>query len=205
MRAVELLNDAIHVLGEKAQATKDRGAVAKLLKKGFSWSTQKISLLKRLYTNRGKGQGADKVTVQEGATKIDPLTKLFSQLIETVNTFAESGLYDDLTPYLEDLKKHGIELKIAGTPVPYAQSAHDMIIDMLAYQNVIDDCSERLKNLGEQADAENEVPKSKFASIASLAYKKSKGKQVEDKIQQEFVFTSLYEKALETVQSETFS
>lgn len=205
MRSVELLNDAIHVLREKSQAVNDRGAVAKLLKKGFSWSTQKISLLKRLYTYKGKGQGVDKVTVQEEATKIDPLTKMFSQLIEVVNTFAESGLYDDLIPYLEDLKKHGIELKITGTPAPYIQSAHDMITDMIAYQNVIDDCSERLKGIGEQADTENEIPKSKFSSIASLAYRKSKGQQVEDKIQQEFVFTSLYEKVLETVQSETFS
>lgn len=205
MKAVELLNDAIRVLREKSQTVKDRGVVAKLLKKGFGWSTQKISFLKRLYTNRGKGQGADKVTVQKGATKVDPLTKMFSQLVETVNVFAESGLYDDLIPYLEDLKKHGVELKITGASAPYMQSAHDMLIDMVAYQDAVDDCSERLKGIKEQAAAEDEIPKSKFSSIASLAYKKSKGQQVDDKIQQEFVLTSLYEKALEIVQSETFS
>ena len=204
MTEKELLNGSNQKHETRSQAGKDCRAIVKKISQLTGMKSDPIHRLKNCWFKRGNGWDTDKVTVAKGAENVDPITSLFARLIQLVNDHEQAGILGDLDAYLEDLTKHGIKITIDSPDLSYNPTVHGLIVDLTAYQQVIQECDDEIKEMGEDAEQIQFAPKTKFPSIASLAYKKSKGKDIGDTCQAQIEEALLTEKALTTLQSIEF-
>lgn len=201
MTEKELLKESTAKLETRAQAGKDGRRIVSALKKQVGIKSDSAHRLKNYWFRRGEGWGSDSVTLAPKAKNPDPLTVLFAKLIQVVEDHKSAVLLSDLNGYLKDLAAHGIEITIYSDSKAYSPDVHNKVVDLAAYQQVMKECDDEIKELGEEAEKIQLAPKGKFSSIASLAYKKLKGKDIDDQCMAAIEEAELTEKAYSTVQS----
>ena len=204
MTEKDLLNGSNQKHETRSQAGKDARVIVKKISKLTGLKSDPIHRLKNCWLKRGNGWGTDTVTLAKGAENPDPITTLFARLIQLVDDHQQAGIIGDLDKYFEDLAKHGIKITLETGDKSYSPSVHGLIVDLTSYQQVIQECDEEIKEMGEDAEQIQFAPKNKFPSIASLAYKKSKGKDIDDTCQAGIEEALLTEKALTTLQEINF-
>lgn len=204
MTEKELLEDSNQKLSTRTQASKDCRAIVKKIKQITGLESESIHRLKTCWIRRGNGHGLDKVSLEKGAENPDVISQTFSKLIQLIEDHQNANLIGDLDPYFEDLKKHGISIELESKDKSYNPSVHDLIVNLSSYQKVIDDCEDEIKQMGDDAEQIQLSPKSMFPTVASLAYKKSIGKDIDDTCQSGIENAILAEKAYSTLQSINF-
>lgn len=184
----------------KAQASKDGRVILKKISKITGLPSEAVHRLKECWLRRGNGWGKDRVTLDRTEQPSDPLTVLFSKLIQVVNDHYSAGIVMDLAPYFRDLENHGIKITVENNS-SYATEVHDLIVNLSSYGKVVKDCEETIKDLGIEAEQIQFAPKSKFSSISSLIFKKTKGKDISDACQSRIEEALLTENAFTKIQS----
>ena len=200
----ELLESSNQKHETRSQAGKDCRTIVKKISQLTGMKSDPIHRLKNCWMRRGNGWDTDKVTLAKGAENADPITTLLARLIQLINDHQQAGILGDLDAYLEDLTKHGIKITIDTDDLSYNPTVHNLIVDLTSYQMVIQECDDEIKEMGDEAEQIQFAPKPKFPTIASLAYKKSKGKDIGDTCQAGIEEALLTEKALTYLQSVDF-
>lgn len=162
-----------------------------------------INAKKYLYT-KGNGWGED--CLEKSTEKVDhpdKISAVFRKFVDLIVTMNNVGKLNELNEYFDAVKSRGIDIEI--NLVNMLDKETQKVVDdgmaaMDSYQKNMYDKDDYINNeLATEAESTNFSPKNKFKKVVELAYKKRDGKDVDDKIQDEYVNIELYTQALEKI------
>lgn len=162
-----------------------------------------INAKKYLYT-KGNGWGEDCLDKsKEKVDRPDKISSAFRKLVDIIQTMDNVGMLNELNEYIDAAKARGITISVDyqnELSKETKQIIDDGMKAMDSYQKDMYAKEDYINNeLASEAESTNFSPKNKFKKIVELAYKKRDGKDVDDKIQDEYVNIELYTQALEKV------
>lgn len=202
----ECIEKGIECHNEKRYLAKEMSSIAKTCSEQTGVDKRSIMKVKDYLHYKGAGWGEDCLEKSEEKEKYpDRVSPTFRKLFEIVTNMYACGKQEELDDYIDALKDRGIELKINEsmfeTPDEDTAKAIALAINgMDGFQKSICEKNDYMNDVL-AADAENSAlsPKNKYKQIIQLAAKKQDGKDIEDKIQDEYVKMELFTNGLETV------
>lgn len=202
----DCLDEGIEYHNEKASLWKEMNNVAKLCSKETRISRNTLMKVKDYLHYRGRGWGDDCLSKSEESEKYpDRVSPTFRHLVEIVTNSYATGKEDLLNVYLEAVKARGITITIDRSQFANpSDDAKAKIDDALKVMDPIQ-CQICEKNdymndvLAVDAENSNLAPKNKFKQIVRLAASKQAGRDVDDKVQDEYVHMELLKNGLEAV------
>ena len=202
----DCLDEGIEYHNEKASLWKEMNNVAKTCSKETRISRNTLMKVKDYLHYRGRGWGDDCLSKSEESEKYpDRVSPTFRHLVEIITNSYATGKEDLLNVYLEAIKARGITITIDRSQ--FANPSDDTrakIDDALKVMDPIQ-CQICEKNdymndvLAVDAENNNLAPKNKFKQIVRLAASKQAGRDVDDKVQDEYVHMGLLKNGLEAV------
>ena len=202
----DCLDEGIEYHNEKASLWKEMNNVAKTCSKETRISRNTLMKVKDYLHYRGRGWGDDCLSKSEESEKYpDRVSPTFRHLVEIITNSYATGKEDLLNVYLEAVKARGITITIDRSQ--FANPSDDTrakIDDALKVMDPIQ-CQICEKNdymndvLAVDAENNNLAPKNKFKQIVRLAASKQAGRDVDDKVQDEYVHMGLLKNGLEAV------
>ena len=202
----DCLDEGIEYHNEKASLWKEMNNVAKTCSKETRISRNTLMKVKDYLHYRGRGWGDDCLSKSEESEKYpDRVSPTFRHLVEIVTNSYATGKEDLLNVYLEAVKARGITITIDRSQ--FANPSDDTkakVDDALKVMDPIQ-CQICEKNdymndvLAVDAENNNLAPKNKFKQIVRLAASKQAGRDVDDKVQDEYVHMGLLKNGLEAV------
>lgn len=202
----DCLDEGIEYHNEKASLWKEMNNIAKLCSKETRIDRNVIMKVKDYLHYRGRGWGDDCLTKSEEAEKYpDRVSPTFRHLVDIVTNSFATGKEDLLDVYLEAVKAKGITITIDRSQ--FAKPSDDTkakVADALSVMDPIQ-CQICEKNdymndvLAVDAENKNLAPKNKFKQIVRLAASKQAGRDVDDKVQDEYVHMGMLKNGLEAV------
>jgi hypothetical protein len=200
----ELLQDSSRALSESKEAKKTINSMAKDAEKALGVPASTLKYCKNLYYTKGKGWTSKTapLSLDSEAKVKDKFSQLFIKLRDVIANLREIGHTDWLDDYITALDAEGIHLTMdavaAKTSSP--DEAADLISSLCAYQAVVDESSQTIKEEHAQKSEDlNFAPKSKYAEVASLYSKIQDGKDVDDEFQDKITSLEMLETALNLV------
>jgi len=204
MTEKDIVDEGLRLLGDKKAAQKNLNAVAK--ETSESTGVDK-GVLKRIadceyYRGVGWVNGDPLGKSEEKVAKPDKISAILIRLHELIEDYRTAGLLDDLDVYFKAAEACGFRIEVAaGHPDVDTDSVHDAIVNMKGFKKVVVEAVDEIKEvLGPEAEGNNFCPKNKLSEILGLYDKRDAGKDVNDKIQDQLLWATMYEKALSTVQ-----
>lgn len=202
----ECLSQGIQYHNEKRSCSKVMNAVAKSCSKETHVEKKTIMKVKDYLHYRGRGWGDDCLSKSEETEKYpDRVSPTFRNLVEIIKNSYETGKEDLLNVYLEAAKERGITISIDTSKfslpsVETKERINTAINQMDPLQCVICEKNDYMTDvLAEQAENSNLSPKNKYKKIVELAAAKQAGRDVDDKVQDEYVEIELFTNGLEAV------
>ena len=202
----DCLDESIEYHNEKASLWKEMNNVAKTCSKETRISRNTLMKVKDYLHYRGRGWGDDCLSKSEESEKYpDRVSPTFRHLVEIITNSYATGKEDLLDVYLEAVKVRGITITIDRSQFANpSDDAKAKIDDALKVMDPIQ-CQICEKNdymndvLAVDAENNNLAPKNKFKQIVRLAASKQAGRDVDDKVQDEYVHMGLLKNGLEAV------
>jgi len=202
----DCLDEGIEYHNEKASLWKEMNNIAKLCSRETRIDRNVIMKVKDYLHYRGRGWGDDCLTKSEESEKYpDRVSPTFRHLVDIVTNSFATGKEDLLDVYLEAVKAKGITITIDRSQ--FAKPSDDTkakVADALSVMDPIQ-CQICEKNdymndvLAVDAENKNLAPKNKFKQIVRLAASKQAGRDVDDKVQDEYVHMGMLKNGLEAV------
>lgn len=202
----DCLNEGIEYHNEKASLWKEMNNIAKFCSRETHIDRNVIMKVKDYLHYRGRGWGEDCLTKSEEPEKYpDRVSPTFRHLVEIVTNSYATGKEDLLNVYLEAVKTKGITITIdrsqfANPSDDTKAKAADALSAMDPLQCQICEKNDYITDiLAEQAETANLSPKNKYKQIVRLAASKQAGRDVDDKVQDEYVKIELFQNGLEAI------
>ena len=184
---------------DKKYNMKEMNTSAKLCSEETGIDRKALLKVKDYIHYKGRGWGDTCLTKSEDREKYpDKIAPVFRRLLEIVVNCYAAGKEDLLCDYVDELGKQGIKITVDETmfdsPADDTKETVDRYLDAMEfYQKNICERSEYMTDvLAEQAEAVDLVPKGKYGQIIGLAVKKLEGKDINDKVHDEYEKTGLY-------------
>lgn len=203
----ECIEQGIECHNEKKYLAKEMVSVAKACSEQTGVDKKAILKTKDYLHYKGNGWGEDCLDRSEEKVKYpDRVSPAFRRVFEIIDNCYATGQEDLLEDYLVAMKKRGITIKIDDNMF----SSPNTQEDATAVANAIkamdsfqcDICSKNdyiNEVLATDAETANLSPRNKYSHIIQLAAKKQEGKDVDDRIQDEYVWMELLTNGLEKV------
>lgn len=200
----ECLDQGIQYHNEKSSLWKQMNAIAKECSRQTSVDRNTLMKVKDYLHYRGRGWGDDCLSKSEESEKYpDRVSPTFRRLVEIITNSYAAGKEDLLNVYLDAIKEKGITITLDLSKFSHPSDDAKQIIAAAIDQMDPLQCDICEKNdymndvLAEQAETVNLSPKNKYKQIVKLASAKQSGKDVDDKIQDEYVKIELFQNGLE--------
>ena len=200
------LNEGVQYHNEKASLWKEMNDVAKQCSRDTRIEKNTIMKVKDYLHYRGRGWGEDCLEKAEEAEKYpDRVSPTFRHLVDIVTNSYATGKEDLLNVYLEAVKERGITISIDTSK--FASPDRDVKDRVAVALSIMDplQCQICEKNdymtdvLAVNAEESNLSPKDKYKKIVKLAASKQAGRDVDDKVQDEYVKTEMFTNGLDVV------
>lgn len=203
---VNCIDQGIQYHNEKAALWKDMNAIAKLCSRQTGIDRNTLMKVKDYLHYRGRGWGDDCLSKSEESEKYpDRVSPTFRHLVDIVTNAYATGKEDLLDVYLDAIKDRGITISIDVSK--FTRPSNDAKHTVAEAINLMDplQCDICEKNdymndvLAVEAEEANLSPKDKYKKIVKLAAAKQAGRDVDDKVQDEYVKIELLQNGLEVV------
>ena len=204
--STECLDKGIQYHNEKAALWKDMNAIAKTCSRQTGIDRNTLMKVKDYLHYRGRGWGDDCLSKSEESEKYpDRVSPTFRHLVDIVTNSYATGKEDLLNVYLDAVKEKGITISIDVSK--FTRPSNEAKQTVAEAINLMDplQCDICEKNdymndvLAEEAEAANLSPKNKYKQIVKLAASKQAGRDVDDKVQDEYLKMELFQNGLEAV------
>ena len=204
VRTDELTKDDVIAQGinchyDKKYNVKEMNTSAKLCSEETGVDKKSILKVKDYIHYKGRGWGETCLEKSEEKVKYpDKIAPTFRKILEIVSNCYATGKEDVLCDYIDALGKEGIKIVVDETM--FVQPDSDMRETMDRYLNTMEFYQKNICEqndymtdvLAEQSEAVNLAPKGKYSQIIGLAVKKLEGKDINDKVHDEYEKTGLY-------------
>lgn len=204
--SIQCLNQGIEYHNEKRELSKEMNSIAKYCSRETHIEKKVLIKVKDYLHYRGRGWGDDCLSKSEESEKYpDRVSPTFRNLAEIIANAYTTGKEDLLKVYIDALKLRGITLSIDTSkftlPSPETKEKVAIAIDQMdPLQCAICEKNDYMTDvLAEQAENTNLSPKNKYKKIVQLAASKCAGRDVDDKVQDEFLEIELFSNGLEVV------
>ena len=203
---VDCLDEGIVYHNEKASLWKEMTDIAKSCSRETHVDKNTIMKVKDYLHYRGRGWGDDCLSKSEEGEKYpDRVSPTFRHLVDIITNSYAAGKEDLLNVYLDAVKMKGITITIDRSQ--FAKPSDDVKEKVASALSIMDpiQCLICEKNdymndvLAVDAENKNLAPKNKFKQIVRLAASKQAGRDVDDKVQDEYVQMELLQNGLEAV------
>ena len=204
--STECLDKGIQYHNEKAALWKDMNAIAKTCSRQTGIDRNTLMKVKDYLQYRGRGWGDDCLSKSEESEKYpDRVSPTFRHLVDIVTNSYATGKEDLLNVYLDAVKEKGITISIDVSK--FTRPSNEAKQTVAEAINLMDplQCDICEKNdymndvLAEEAESINLSPKNKYKQIVKLAASKQAGRDVDDKVQDEYLKMELFQNGLEAV------
>jgi hypothetical protein len=202
--SLECLEQGIQYHNEKSALWKEMNSIAKLCSQQTGIDRNTLMRVKDYLHYRGRGWGEDCLSKSEESEKFpDRVSPTFRHLVDIITYSYATGKEDLLDVYLEAIKEKGITVSIDITkftrPAPETKIAvAEALAQMDPLQTIICEKNDYLTDvLAEEAESYNLSPKNKYKQIVRLAASKQRGRDIDDKVQDEYVNMELFSNGLE--------
>lgn len=202
----DCLDEGIRYHNEKSALWKDMNAIAKQCSRQTGIDRNTLMKVKDYLHYRGRGWGDDCLLKSEESEKYpDRVSPTFRHLVDIVTNSYATGKEDLLNVYLDAVRKKGITITIDESKFTRPTNENKQIVAEAINQMDPIQCDICEKNdymtdvLAEEAEAANLSPKDKYKKIIKLAAQKQSGRDVDDKVQDEYVKMELFSNGLEEV------
>lgn len=202
----ECIDQGIQYHNEKAELWKEMNAIAKECSRQTGISRNTLMRVKDYLHYRGRGWGDNCLEKSEESEKFpDRVSPTFRHLVDIITNSYATGKEDLLNVYLDAVEEKGITISIDASKFtrPSEDSKHTVaaaLNQMDPLQTIICEKNDYMTDvLAEQAEAANLSPKNKYKKIIKLAASKQSGKDVDDKVQDEYVKMEMFQNGLEAV------
>lgn len=200
------IDQGIQYHNEKSALWKEMNSIAKVCSHQTGVDRNTLMRVKDYLHYRGRGWGEDCLSKSEETEKYpDRVSPTFRHLIDIVTNAYATGKEDLLDIYLNTVKEKGITISIDVSK--FTQPSADAKIAISEALKIMDpiQCDICEKNdymndvLAVDAENANLSPKNKYKQIVKLAALKTSGKDVDDKVQDEYMKTEMFQNGLEVV------
>jgi hypothetical protein len=203
---IDYLDEGVKYHNEKSALWKDMNAIAKLCSRQTGIDRNTLMKVKDYLHYRGRGWGDDCLSKSDESEKYpDRVSPTFRHLVDIVTNSYATGKEDLLNVYLDAVKEKGITISINESKFTRPTNENKQIVAEAIDQMDPIQCDICAKNdymndvLAEEAEAANLSPKDKYKKIVKLAAQKQAGRDVDDKVQDEYVKMELFQNGLEAV------
>lgn len=202
----ECIEKGIECHNEKRYLAKEMSSIAKTCSEQTGIDKKAIMKVKDYLHYKGRGWGEDCLEKSEEKEKYpDRVSPTFRKLFEIFTYMYACGKQDELDEYIDALADRGIKIEVNESL--FEQPDNDTkdivaqaISGMDGFQKSICEKNDYMNDvLAPDAENASLSPKNKYKQIIQLAAKKQDGKDVEDKIQDEYVKMEMFTNGLETV------
>jgi hypothetical protein len=200
------LDEGIQYHNEKSSLWKEMNTIAKECSRQTGISRNTLMKVKDYLHYRGRGWGDSCLEKSEESEKFpDRVSPTFRHLVDIITNSYATGKEDLLNVYLDAIKEKGITISIDVSKFtrPSEDSKKTVAValnQMDPLQTVICEKNDYMTDvLAEQAEAANLSPKNKYKQIVKLASAKQNGRDVDDKVQNEYLKMELFQNGLEAV------
>lgn len=202
----ECIDQGIQYHNEKAELWKEMNAIAKECSRQTGIARNTLMKVKDYLHYRGRGWGDSCLEKSEESEKFpDRVSPTFRHLVDIITNSYATGKEDLLNVYLDAVKEKGITISIDVSkftrPSEDAKQTVAVALNQMdPLQTIICEKNDYMTDvLAEQAEAANLSPKNKYKKIIKLAASKQSGKDVDDKVQDEYVKIEMFQNGLEAV------
>lgn len=202
----DCIDQGIQYHNAKAALWKDMNTIAKECSRQTGIERNTLMKVKDYLHYRGRGWGEDCLSKSEESEKFpDRVSPTFRHLVDIVTNSYATGKEDLLNVYLDAVKEKGITIsidveKFTRPSDDVKQTVAEAIDLMDPIQADICEKNDYMTDvLAVQAEEANLSPKDKYKKIIKLAASKQAGRDVDDKVQDEYVKTELFQNGLDTV------
>lgn len=200
------LDEGIQYHNEKSSLWKEMNAIAKECSRQTGIARNTLMKVKDYLHYRGRGWGDNCLEKSEESEKFpDRVSPTFRHLVDIITNSYATGKEDLLNVYLDAIKEKGITIsidveKFTRPSEDVKQTVAVALNQMDPLQSVICEKNDYITDvLAEQAEAANLSPKNKYKQIVKLAASKQAGRDIDDKVQNEFLKMELFQNGLEVV------
>lgn len=200
------LDEGIQYHNEKSALWKEMNAIAKECSRQTGIDRNTLMRVKDYLHYRGRGWGDSCLEKSEESEKFpDRVSPTFRHLVDIITNSYATGKEDLLNVYLDAIKEKGITISIDVSkftrPSEDAKQTVAVALNQMdPLQSVICEKNDYMTDvLAEQAEAANLSPKNKYKQIVKLAASKQNGRDVDDKVQNEYLKMELFQNGLEAV------
>lgn len=202
----DCINSGVEYHNEKSALWKEMNNIAKSCSKQTGIDRNTLMRVKDYLHYRGRGWGEDCLSKSEESEKYpDRVSPTFRHLIDIVTNAYATGKEDLLDVYLSAVKERGITISIDTSKFTQPSSdSKEIISEALKIMDPLQ-CDICEKNdymndvLAQDAENVNLSPKNKYKQLVKLAASKQLGRDVEDKVQDEYLKMELFHSGLEFV------
>lgn len=195
----DVIANGINCHYDKKYNSKEMNTSAKLCSEETGIDKKSVMKVKDYIYYKGRGWGDTCLTKSEDKEKYpDRVAPTFRRLLEIVTNCYATGKEDLICDYVDELEKQGIKLIIDENMFSQPDNDTKETVDrylqaMEVYQTNICEQNDYMTDvLAEQAEAIDLSPKNKYKQIIQLAAKKLEGKDINDKVNDEYEKTGLY-------------
>lgn len=187
----ELITDSLDTLNDKKRYSKTMNQILKDCAKSVGVENKVLKKVNSYYHYKGADwENNNPLKKDKDAKSKDKVSPIFIKLLEVVENLREIGDYEFLLPYINALEEHGIHIKIDETIKAdnnKAEQIKEVLDSASKLQTNVDTLSDELKEeKSTESEELNFTPKSSFCGILGILDKMNEGKDMEDKIQDNF-------------------
>lgn len=200
------IQQGIEYHNDKQYCSKEMNSIAKGCACETRIPKKAIMKVKDYLHYRGRGWGENCLEKSEDDEKYpDRVSPTFRNLVDIITNSYLVGKESLLDVYLEALKEKGITIiidksKFTSPDTNVKEQVSNAINAMDYYQCIICEKNDYMNDvLAEQAENTNLAPKNKYKRIIQLAASKQAGKDIEDKLQDEYLRIELFTHGLEEI------
>lgn len=202
----QCLEQGIEYHNEKRAISKVMNSIAKQCARETHINKKAIMKVKDYLHYRGRGWGEDCLSKSDEQEKYpDRVSPTFRNLVEIITNAYITGKEDLLDVYLNAVKDKGITITVDKSMFTLPDTEQKEKVSSVINQLDPLQCDICEKNdymndvLAEEAENTNLSPKNKYKQIVQLAAARQAGKDIDDKVQDEYLKMELFTKGLEAV------
>lgn len=206
LSADECIVEGLKCHNDKKELRREMYSIAKSCSEQTGIDVKAILSAKDYLHYKGNGWGEDCIEKSKDKTKYpDRISPVFRKLFEIINNCYSTGIEEELKCYFDAIKLRGITITVDETMFNTPDTTNtDMVKgslnEMDNVQSVICEKNDYMNDvLAEDAEHANLSPKNKYKQIIQLAAKKQDGKDIDDKVQDEYLKMELFTNGLEKI------
>lgn len=210
MELPELLNQSLNMIQEKRDVTKEMNDAFKNVASCNDMDPAVLRRVKDYTYYKGNGWLASPLELDKDEKYKDRVSPTFKKLAQIVEDLATVDNLDLLDEYLEAMAARGINIDISRyvpeTKAMDVESCKAVIDSGCSFQKEICELADSIKETdAEVAEGLGFGPKSEYNKLVNMSFSKSrKGKDISDKVNDEYVKHEMAAKSYQTVSINEF-